>query len=29
MEKVDQYIKEVANNQNAHNMAKFVKSYMK
>jgi len=28
MEKVDQYIREVANNQNAHNMAQFVRSYM-
>eukprot|EP00112_Aurelia_sp_Birch-Aquarium-sp1_P009028 Seg2012.5 transcript_id=Seg2012.5/GoldUCD/mRNA.D3Y31 product="Protein NDRG3" protein_id=Seg2012.5/GoldUCD/D3Y31 len=28
MEKVDQYIKELSNNQNAHNMAQFVKAYM-
>ena len=29
MERVDQYIKEVSNNQNAHNLAQFVKAYMK
>ncbi|XP_065071910.1 protein NDRG1-like isoform X2 [Rhopilema esculentum] len=28
MEKVDQYIKEVANSQNPHNMAQFVRAYM-
>lgn len=28
MELVDQYIKEITNNQNPHNLAQYVRAYM-